>query len=694
MAHQPNFQILRIASYSDHPVRNSAGELIFGNHILWEDNNNNTYVDGQGSFAPNIFSYDFKSPLSSNSTLNVSIKIISHELLETDFLLQGSLDSSKVFESQVFTIGSAEEITIAVRVVEPYDSPVPLSITGEFSWALVPKESGRQLHYTFPHKTRLELYWISADIHGIFLTGLSGIQVNFLRYCILSRPNPQSKTDTRVLLTPQDATWQVYANYSKQYDTVSGSPHFGVSGSGGQFNYSYYISARSGGPPGSLQPIVNCYDQGAMVQVLARVGSYRPSWLYQSPNGWINTTQLVGVPQPCNNPFFRYNNTPPLIAVNDQRRTRFGNHVFNGLYGVWDPRNPNDRILDACGGPNLGTRNPADYLTQTIDRQTDLYRIMGGRPGTVSDIVQYPGVTGILAAFNDDSGISKSIENFLGKFASPKSTSQTHWDDVPQWVKQVLGDGCDIAFQQISIGNGVAESLWHLTGADGADGDVVLRVRVETRIGENGDLNFERSSVAAYEDLAFVLKNVEIDLGPNYEGLETLWAPAPFEDHAQHALQYAAHIPEGRILLVSGNSIIDISGGSSSAILEPLVRKILTHTTVDVHSSIHIPDVTRYSYEIPEIVRGPSNAVKGIGSSFSVKCNVDDVITTASADIEDYGVLLSRANIEIDEANKSSTVTFVFVTRTLGTHDVDLRFAEALTLNTSTKRIQITVIAP
>lgn len=79
-----------------------------------------------------------------------------------------------------------EELTIAVRVVEPYSTPTPVSLNGDFTWAMVSKqEKDSDYRYTSPIQTRLELYWIAPDIHEIFFTGLSGISVNTLR-CLFS----------------------------------------------------------------------------------------------------------------------------------------------------------------------------------------------------------------------------------------------------------------------------------------------------------------------------------------------------------------------------------------------------------------------------------------------------------------------------------------------------------------------------
>jgi len=492
-----------------------------------------------------------------------------------------------------------------------------------------------------------------------------------------------------------EITQSVFSGYSKSYDTVSGSPHFGVTYYGGTFAYYYYVATKPPGPKGSLRPIVNCYDQAAMTQVMASLGPIRASWLFLKPYGYIRPTRIVGVPERCNNPFFMSTDPPlpPLIGMDDPRRTGFGNHVFNGIFSSYGT--PNDRIYDACGGPHLGAENPAFYVQESIDSSTNLYRVTHTRCGTAGDIVGFQGVTRAALTGLDDSAMSENKKNLLQRasVSNAKLYSQVHWADVSNWAKVVLGEGCNIAFEDIDIGSGVAKTLWHLTNVDGIDGDVVVRVRAETRTGGDGNLDIEQSSRAALDNLAYTLTDTQLDLGPNDERLDTLWVPAPFNDHAQHALQHAANVPRGRFLVVSGNFMIDISGGSSSAALEPVARKLLTHTTVDKHFSLHIPAVTRSTYEIPETSRGASNeVVKGIGSAFDVKCEVDDLIATGSADVEGHGLLLSKCQVERNEAAKTSTVTFRFVTRSVGTHDVDLRFMEALTMNACAKRIQVAVV--
>ncbi|GLB34585.1 hypothetical protein LshimejAT787_0201500 [Lyophyllum shimeji] len=547
MADKETFQILRITARSDHPVRNTAGELIFGNHVLWEGDNANDR-DG-GSTAPNVFSYDFKPP---------SLELFTQHHLKVNRSFRGWTTIS------LERWAPRRSSTAILSAVDP---------------------TLRQTSGT--HSTAVNLPW-------------------------------------------NQVTQQVFSSYSKIYDTVEGRPRFGVNHTGGHFEYSYYIQPAPGGAPGSPR-------QPWWLPI-----SY---WLFMNPYGFINTTYLVGVNTPCNNPFFDANNSPPLIGVNDTRRKGFGNHAFNGSIRPFNRQNPDDRIFDACGGPQLGTRNPTAYVNAAIDRATNLYQLLCDCP----------------APRLEKSKMSTKMGEFIQSctISNAKPYSQIRWDDVATWAKRVLGTRCEVAFAVSKIGNGVAERLWHLTGVDGIDGDVVVRVRAETHVAEDGDLDVEKSSRAAFDNFAFTLKDMQFDLGPETT-VSALCMPPPFDDFAHYALQHASHIPEGHFLIASGNHMISITGGSSSAALEP--------------------------------VRGSNETVAGVGSTFNVHCHVDDLVGAASADVEGHGLLLNKYHVETNEAGKKSTVTFTFVTRLVGTHDVDLRFAQASTMTASSKRIQVTVV--
>jgi len=660
--------------------------MIFGDHVLWEgDKNRDT---DRGSLAPHVFAYDFKSAVT--SSVNVAIKITGGENDGAEYSLHGLLDGHKIFASDFFAVESTGEATVAAKIVDRQTSAVPFSWNVDISWELTQKGSENKVESA--DKTRLELYWISGDVHEIFLSEKAGIPVEFLRSAIKSL---SPKSDRAVLVSnPAQNVWatqQAFWYYNKVYDTNSGESHFGVNGAGGNFDYEYYIQS-SEGRLGGLYPTVNCYDQAAMVQVLSSFSAGRASWLYQEPYGFINNTNLIGVGE-CNNPFFQRNGTDPIIDVNDGRRTAFARHAYNGMLNT-PAIQANDRIYDACGGPHLGTETPQQYITAAIDPRS---------MPSVNTIWPQRGVMRYFNSMKTEATVQPKSSEHVGSLIkacsadASKPHSQTRWDDVPSWVKTVLGDSCDVAYRKIHIGETQVDALWHLTGVKGSgDGNVMVRVRVETRVDGDGKLDTAASSAAISKRLVAEVTNTQLDLGVDYSEISTLWVPAKLDDYGETSIQHAPGILRGRILIVSGNCMIDIRGGTSSEDLVPVARSLLKHTTAEKPFTLHVPHLARHSYHIPKANRGSQEddrVVKGIGSSFEIKCHVDGIASSASAHVEDLGLLLSKTEIETNAANKTSTVTFTFVTRKVGIHAVHLQFTESASLTVKTELIQVKVVA-
>ena len=110
------------------------------------------------------------------------------------------------------------------------------------------------------------------------------------------------------------------------------------------------------------------------------------AWIYLEPFGYINETNLIGLPN-CNNPFYALTGDPAFVSVDDPRRTAFGNHAFCEY---------NSGILDACAGPHLGDENRNAYLATSIDTTTLLYGLNGERPGEATEMSVESGVTDVL----------------------------------------------------------------------------------------------------------------------------------------------------------------------------------------------------------------------------------------------------------------------------------------------------------
>ena len=309
------------------------------------------------------------------------------------------------------------------------------------------------------------------------------------------------------------------------------------------------------------------------------------------------------------------------------------------------------------------------------------------------NIQQFGGVTSISNFVEP----SKTVDDLLQKSSAAaqdsKSLSQTHWDDVAQWIKSVIGESTRVGFHEIRFADAAVEALWHLIGVNHGDGDdsLVFRVRVHTLVGSDGKLDDKASAARALDDLRFTLKNNDRNSGANDQDPNSLWEPAPLKDFAQYSIQLKAGIPRGRFLIASGNSLIDVTGGPPSSSLEPTVRKVLSHTTVDEPQSHDIPGITDHRFKVPKDKKGPKDdVIKGIATSFVISCQVSKPIAAASAHIKDGGVLFRDATIEISDGK--STIEFAFVTRTVGKHDVELAFATSLGLTSNKKTIQVEVI--
>jgi hypothetical protein len=121
------------------------------------------------------------------------------------------------------------------------------------------------------------------------------------------------------------------------------------------------------------------------------------------------------------------------------------------------------------------------------------------------------------SGLRSNEGVDKFVESCSVK--NPRSYSQVHWGEVPKWIKSVLGDGCNIVFQELHIEGTKVDALWHLTGVKDIGSDLVVRVRVETQVGdrEGGKLNLEKSCSACVDHLA-----IKIIISP-LSGLPPTW---------------------------------------------------------------------------------------------------------------------------------------------------------------------------
>ncbi|MDC0717874.1 hypothetical protein [Nannocystis bainbridge] len=217
----------------------------------------------------------------------------------------------------------------------------------------------------------VELFFILARPIAAYTPG---VWVEALRLVCLRGPVLGFKPDEEARVVA-NITRYCHSDHEMKYDTLGGDASFDVAGDGGAFNLSNYLARATS--------TLNCYDQAGAVQALAGAVGVVVSWIYLAPFGCIHTTDLVGVGR-CNNPFFAFIGSEPVVAPDDPQRTAFGNHAFV----------EHGKIHDACAGPHIGTESRPQYVATTIDAVAT--REQGYDPGTAADMEICPGVTSIV----------------------------------------------------------------------------------------------------------------------------------------------------------------------------------------------------------------------------------------------------------------------------------------------------------
>ena len=137
----------------------------------------------------------------------------------------------------------------------------------------------------------------------------------------------------------------IYSNYSLRYDIVSGARHYGFGGTSGSFHMTNWINyVLKGAPPASPtfcegtgeayngNWIINCYDAAASLALMGKVLGVRLDYYFHGPFGYLRFVVPIGRGK-CNNPFYGCRSNAPIRGVDDETRTRFGNHAYTKLTG-------------------------------------------------------------------------------------------------------------------------------------------------------------------------------------------------------------------------------------------------------------------------------------------------------------------------------------------------------------------------
>jgi hypothetical protein len=235
-----------------------------------------------------------------------------------------------------------------------------------------------EANYTAPDWITLEL---DGNIPGSVATrnftwqwSVYALPLDITNYCAATSTNSTSHTYYTLLAAPQapmDEPWTSVLDYACswasnqssetntvqkiveefynesgfKYDVVDGSSRY--SGKTTQsFNLGYMITDLNSS---SSDIIVNCYDMGKAVDILASSLGCNTDYALSQPFGYLNCIKAIGRSW-ANNPFYEYNtiypdpvfSSYPIVGEDDDYydgRSNFGNHAFCESYS---------NIYDAC----------------------------------------------------------------------------------------------------------------------------------------------------------------------------------------------------------------------------------------------------------------------------------------------------------------------------------------------------------
>ena len=320
--------------------------------------------DGSGSLRPGVL---LVGGAKGTGDTAITVEITENVNVSGNGVVRGTLGGLE-FEGSCPTSVGVHSVALVFKT----DPDSIQHAQGDVSWGIQVADLGGSVGLA--NATRLEAF-VVLDTPAAFY-GAQGVWVEALRFMCDTVAVSGMKTPAEVAARTAQ---YCHGSHGLSYDTFNGAPVYGCSGAGGTFHLESYIAAAL--------PVVNCYDQAGATQALCGATGTPLIWHYLDPYGFIQTTNLIGVGQ-CNSPFFSKNGTTAMMAINDSRRTAFGNHAFCDLGG---------KILDACAGPHTGTEDQTQYCAASIDSATTLYSLYQNfRPGTAGDITTPGGVTQVV----------------------------------------------------------------------------------------------------------------------------------------------------------------------------------------------------------------------------------------------------------------------------------------------------------
>lgn len=134
------FQLIEITAKTDHPVRNSRNELITGCHRLWPSDSDASWMDSEsGSYAPNVFAYDFKSKVVDSGHLDVTVIPRNLELIGAEVIMYGTINGNHVLQTDYFFMRTQN--VVPAHFIVPTRSDFPFCKNADVIWSMELRQS-------------------------------------------------------------------------------------------------------------------------------------------------------------------------------------------------------------------------------------------------------------------------------------------------------------------------------------------------------------------------------------------------------------------------------------------------------------------------------------------------------------------------------------------------------------------------
>ncbi|KAG8967656.1 hypothetical protein FRC05_001988 [Tulasnella sp. 425] len=467
-----------------HPVKVDGISRLFQQHQLPLWNRGDSFKDGHpnpctidlGKCDRQILTVTFDWPGTESS---VPVRVVGRVQL-SEIVGDPYYEFSRSYAATMSTLPG--RVTIETVLI-PFSTIVPWGIKCKLFWYLIVVPTEQEIHLG-PHP--VELYGVSARLPPYL--SYNGIPREILALFLLAVP--RKKNVTSVSEYVKHVVYQAHYSARGSYERGSGSSSF-IQFLSSHRDCSFDILRWVGYLRDSITYNVNCYDQGAIVQLgvafalqTAELES-KLRWHYLYPFGFINTLDLVGW-GPCDNPFMPQEKArDELIMKGNKLRTEFSNHVF--LSWEW-------KVLDATAGPAYGDLSVEDYLEKSVDRNPELYKtgvragyIGQGCPqgGLAEDLLTGQGINDLSTRLLDRSSIPWRADKFLSENgivplqgssdgeangSGPDSASEFHtfaFNSITEGLRNtVLPDGASVSFKDPIVSSDHESSSWTLKVAE------------------------------------------------------------------------------------------------------------------------------------------------------------------------------------------------------------------------------------